>query len=1024
MSNIALGLYEYVDGVNDTPFPSSANQAFLVDWQYGARRMGGAPSITGGTIRHEDCLDDVWNEDVYVEYKGEKFFANHKPTSSYSSQEVIYEHKVDFYSERLVLDNVYFYDVVSQGDSGGKPISNSAKFTFFGNITEFIARLNASMQRSNTGYSVVLDPNQENADLEKQIKFDTKYISEALQEGFKAFGIPYYFVGKVCHFGDSQSSAIDDIVFQYGRNKSLLSIEKTNANTKIINRITGTGSADNIPYYYPNSCEQGVVEIDELTSSTITNLEITDDMIFAKKVKKDAILTYNLYSFGIETPYFYLDDKAYRDGKGFSSDEITQGVVHHVVVPFEVKYDGCTDLFLRFGVEPVATTISNLAITPSITGVTPTTSYGKVYVNAVNKSIAKGKYQLSFDVNISHFSLILQTFKMEACTIYANGWKDNKDGNFFHDLEEIGISMTGYASPNDHFKQIIEKYIAPQPNLMPSIYRESEGEERFYNAVDDTYENPDTGEYYEFPNPYVSGKPKEYIKDYKDVKPTIAGVLNAEDEPIDQIIKFAYDENDNDEVDEEGNYLHPYFFALLHKTNGTYGFNLFDHTIDEGEMSLSFTSGRMGGCEFTIGVGEESQKNLVQIVLDANLQPSLDEDGHPILLRNEDGDVICGREGQGEQIPQEWQNDTKRNEVWVALKKDVSTYGIVMPNATNGYRPDDSEVNEFVILHIDLPKAYILAAEKSLENSLIAYMAESNTEHWNFSIDFSRIYFKENSTVATALDENKKIKIKYHNKTYTRYVLGYTYKTLIGEPLPSISVDLAESLESSTSPLDTAINEINDMVEQQALAMIGYQQVARLARGALQASKVRNAGSSTRPIYFDGDEAKVVDGLKVPENVEAEGGVAAHGIADLSMNGGGGQGTVKGVKVGPNGDVNGPDDEGIVQIPDYPEGPTIIDYEALDASESEVLTKTASAKSTATLKEQIDVESLDEFDTTVTYKRGMLCKVTDSAGFCRGYRFLGTHTGAWDATDVERLSFKTLANPLNIDAASMNAMLN
>lgn len=925
MSNIALGLYKYVDGVNDTPFPSSANQAFLLDWQYGARRMGGAPSITGGTIYHKDCLDDEWNMDVYVEYKGEKFFPNHKPTSSYSAQSIVYEHKVDFHSERAVLDNVYFYDVVNIGDSGDKPISNSTKFTFFGNISEFIARLNASMQRANTGYSVVLDPNQENADLEKRIKFDTKYISEALQEGFKAFGIPYYFVGKVCHYGDSQSSVIDNIVFEYGQDKSLMSIEKTNANTKIINRITGFGSSDNIPYYYPNSCEQGVVDIANLSSSTITDLEIFDDMLFAKKVKRDAVLTYNMWSFNVDTPIFYLDGKPYTNGKGFTSDEIAQGQTLHVVVPFEVKYDGCTNLFMRFSVRPVATAISNMSLSPAISGVTPTADNGMVYVNALNKNIAKGRYQLAFDVNISTFSLILQIFKTESCTIYAEGWKDSIDGNFYKDLEEIGIMMTGTARAGDNFKQIISKYIPPQSNLMPSIYRQSDGDERFYNATNNTYVNPDTGEYYEFPNPYTNGKPKEFIKDYKDVKPTIAGALNSANEPIDQIIKFAFDENDNDEMDEEGNYIHPYFFALLHKTNGTYGFNLFDHTIDENEMSLSFTSGRMGGCEFVIGVGEDSQKNLVQIALDGNLQPQLDEDGHPILVRDaETGDVICGREGQGTQIPQDWQNDTRRNEVWVALKKDITTYGIVMPNATNGYRPDDEEVNEFVILHIDLPKAYILAAEQSIDNLLISYMAESNTEHWNFSIDYSRIYLKNTPNVANALDENKKIKIRYNGEIYSRYILGYTYKTLIGEPLPSISIELAESLEGSTSALDTAINEINNMVEQQAQAMIGYQQVARLARAALPALKVQNAGSRTLPIYFDGIDAKPIEGLEVPEKIYTPKtvtgmlGVIAGGVGSLNIGGGGGQGTVTGINfAGSPGTIYEPSD-GLITLPDYP----------------------------------------------------------------------------------------------------------
>ena len=1044
MSELALKLYTFVDGVNDTPFPSSTSQAVLTGWQYNSKRMGGAPSITGGTIIHEDCLDDDWSEDVYVEYKGEKFFAPHKPTSSYSSQSIMYEHKVDFLSERAVLDNVYFYDVVSEEDSGGKPISNNTKFTFFGTISEFIVRLNASMARSNTGYTVVLDEGQENSDLEKQIKFSGKYISEALQEGFKIFGIPYYFVGKVCHYGVGQSSILDNMVFEYGRNKSLISMTKTNANTKIVNRITGVGSQDNIPYYYPNSSEEGMADVDELVSSTITKINVVDDMLLAKKVARNDVLEYGAWPVSLDIPMFYGDGKAYSSEVPATGLEFG-GKTIHVVIPLPIVYN-CTSLNIRLAPWPITrpmpstVTYANFTLTPDITGKTITPSGHDNYIDIVaSGSITKGTYNLEFDATFPSLeSGQLIDFSGEGIIdVIAISWKDLESGDFFQDdLSDVGLSIEGMASNGDTFKRVVSRSIVPQPNLMPSIYRDSNGNERFYNATNNTYIDPNTGEYYVFPKPYRSGKPKEYIHDEKDIKPTIVGIVNANNEPIDQVIKFAFDENDSDELDEKGNYVHPYFFALLHKTDGEYGFNLFEQAIDEEEMTLAMTSGSLGGCEFIIGVGEESQKNTVQIVLDANLEPLLDEDGHPILKRDENGDVLYGLDGrQAKQVPQEWQNDTRNNEVWVALKKDTSTYGIVMPNATYNYRPQETDEDNFVLLHIDLPKAYILAAEKALEDALIAYMYEANFEHWNFSIDFSRIYFKETPSVASVLDENKRIKIKYNGTIYERYISSYSYKTSPSERLPNISVELAETLQSSSNPIDSAISEVTNLVEIQANAMIGYQQVARLARAALPSQQVLNAGNKTLPIYFDGTQAKTIEGLDVPDdihtkkNVEAGGGVAAHGYADLSDYGqsGGGGGAVEGIKVGEEGEVLTPR-SGIITLPDYPKklsdlqaGPT---SQHISLAEKEAISKNTSDISL--INQRLDYDSLPLFNPNKEggYKRGDTVKIMDSNNNAWGYRFIMSHTGAWVEAHTEPLNIRALANPLEIDDTRLNEILN
>ena len=56
---------------------------------------------------------------------------------------------------------------------------------------------------------------------------------------------------------------------------------------------------------------------------------------------------------------------------------------------------------------------------------------------------------------------------------------------------------------------------------MPSIYRQTNGAERFYNALNDTYKIPGTNDYYFFKNTYSSKKVKEIKVDFSDIKPTI-----------------------------------------------------------------------------------------------------------------------------------------------------------------------------------------------------------------------------------------------------------------------------------------------------------------------------------------------------------------------------------------------------------------------------------------------------------------------------------------------------------------------
>lgn len=575
-------------------FPNADIPAKLGEYTYTAQRMAGTPTLTA-TLNYPSCLDELWTGEEFVEFRGEKYYIDQVPTSSKDNKSIMYKHELQFVSERIVLENVYFMDVVTAGEDTYH--SNSTSVKFMGDINEFVGRLNASMAKSGIGYSVVID--EDITSESKLVSLDSVYLAEALQSIYTIYELPYYFVGKVCHIGYTEN--VISTPFEY--KKGLVSIKKTNANYKIVNRVTGVGSSDNIPFYYPNDDEKGTIERTQ--------------------------------------------------------------------------------------------------------------------------------------------------------------------------------------------------------NLMPSIYRQTNGAERFYNALNDTYKIPGTNDYYSFKNTFSSKKVKEIKVDFSDIKPTIENVTNASGQLFGEIADIAFDDNDSDELGTgEGNnifngtdeYVHSYFYIKLHIYNGDYGFNLFEQGLEGGTAVINMTTGNCAACEFEIGVTYKDNEpgrafNPVLVDSSGNLPA---------------GDFEQKVTSQTSQYVESQQN-TSTNEVWIAVKKDNTTFGVVMPNATNNYKP--SVGDKFVITGIKMPKSLVLAAEKRLDEALIKYMSENNDEKFSFSVSFSRVFLADNNHLASMLNENSRIYIKYNDKEYFMYVNSFTCKA-DKNCLYDISVELTDKLSANVCALRSTITEI------------------------------------------------------------------------------------------------------------------------------------------------------------------------------------------------------------------------
>ena len=850
-------------GAESTPFPNENDPIIIGAFRYDAKRMGGAPTITA-SVNYPTCLDNEWTDKVYAEFNGEKYYLKQTPTSSYDNENVMYKHDLELVSERVNLDNVYFFDTVvgdPQGDD--KPVSNSTKVVFFGNINEFVARLNSSLEYSGLDYTVVVDDNENITTEEKLMSFEDQFFSNVLQEIYNTYEVPYYFDGKTIHIGFAkQDVVIPDL--SYGVDNALLSVTKSNANYKTVNRATGYGSSDNIPFYYPNNTPKGQLDVTIETTSDDLSVRIKDYEKFSDEMKIGDVFSFVSNNVNItngtseSSVEFTTAGAPQTNSYRFESLVLKDEFVIDCRFPCRrvLKFMPTNSLeYTAHGENHMNNSIMETIRQP-ITyafhyGVARLTNIGTKQIDI--KKIGELEFEVDLSKGTNTLSLALE-FKAGYHNFLPIGdvhelniegeclWEmtvEGEDsawriGDDTINLEDYGLVATGTPSDGDTITQNLVKYVNTSKNLMPSVYRQSDAKERFYNAVNypfpfvegyelkygeyekdgevhnDAYKD-DEGNYIHFDHPYVEGKAREHIVAVEDLKPTIKDTVNAMGLRMDMFSEFAYDDDDNDETieNEEGSdrdYVHSYFFGKLRKLD----FNLFDCAIEQQPMTISFTSGACGACNFEIGVTEEfPQKNPVQVDSEGNL-----------VRRN--GRVVCGQfEPIYENELQPEQQDTINNEVWIALKKEDQAYGELMPKApvdgVGGHRPKaarnedgtpNNEGDTFVILGIHLPDSYIDNAERKLEKEIIKYIKDNNEEKFTFGINFSRIYLEENPDVLSRLSENSKIRIFYDEKPYDLYVSSFSYTMNNGDVLPDIRIDLDETLKVSQNPIQKAINQV------------------------------------------------------------------------------------------------------------------------------------------------------------------------------------------------------------------------
>lgn len=663
-------------------FPSEANPAIVSSYTYDAKRMGGAPTLTA-TIYSSEPLQ--WKKEEFVEYNGDRFFASYTPNSTKDNSSRMWKSEITFTSRRELLDNTLFFDVVVDDvDTQNKDRyrSNQTKFTFGGTIHEFVARVNSSMAYCGLyrptdeykGYYVVVDEGY-GTDEVKEVSFEDQYLTDVLQLINTTFELDYYWDGNVCHVGKVQHD-LTDTPIKYGSSDALISVSKENANYKIVDMITGYGSSDNLPYYYPNDDEFGEAvfnteniikdKVSVELSKFLKNSRYNDTLVLYKS-KEDKSYT---GSIDVSPPAFYIHSFTYPENLSQADSQSNPTVMcdFMINIPISAIKGQEIDLTnLNFSFE-----LFNYIQRPDfITNVSNATKSifvwkkGEEQTETISKDVSFGSISTyTFKENGDFTLQIVASFTYNSKVFNSDGIKtfygasvwnvafggsvefsykpkseyEWKNGDKYIPYSDAGINVSGigeancieydyqfvkdgdrygfnkvYTGTEDNAVKVIvtdRVWIAPSSVLMPSIYRNTKGAERFYYALNNTHKLPIGNGYYEFVNLYKKGNPHQGTVTFDDIKPTINGIVNAEGQLFGEIADVAFDKEDSDVKDSDGKYIHNYFYIKLHKFNGDFGFDLFAHALasESAKINLIKSNG-CPACSFVIGCYWDSANN-------------------------------------------------------------------------------------------------------------------------------------------------------------------------------------------------------------------------------------------------------------------------------------------------------------------------------------------------------------------------------------------------------------------------------
>lgn len=325
--------------------------------------------------------------------------------------------------------------------------------------------------------------------------------------------------------------------------------------------------------------------------------------------------------------------------------------------------------------------------------------------------------------------------------------------------------------------------------LMPSVYVEAVRNKVLFGSKEPLIDYYDADSSY--PTPINPLAPVFHIQEFSSIQPTIEGVTY-KGQAIDLFKEVIVPEGGwDDYIDPEtGEVRQSYFDVTLYPL----GFDLYAQAAVTSGMTFSMKSGDTLGANYEVAVDWEDVKKNFYVT---------DEAGNIVFKPN------------GEQRDYAKYPDSTDQAITIKLTKDLDTFGTIMPSKFQQVKTGD----KFVILHIEMPQAYIDKAQERLDVAMKRYMLENNMPLYDYPLSFDEHFLETNQAILAQIKPNTIVRFLYKDNEDAMELsvkeMSIQYGT---NPLPTYNITL-------TDEVSIVLNQIGQIAD--GLSKLGSQ-VAQL----------------------------------------------------------------------------------------------------------------------------------------------------------------------------------------------------
>ncbi len=732
--------------------------------------------ISGDVLYTDNTLAFTMGE--YVIYGGVRYGLLSPPTvvkegvASGGSQSVMTKYSFVFYHPMSQLSNFAFSDI-AVNDEQSQYLSQNKTFSWIGNLFDFGIKLNVNLQ--NTEWVVVMDipqyetdgvtetsqwkkaitlcgegikrKNGETTEKNNVLSFDKNFISEALKTAYDTWEIPFVIdsLERGEYYDDADGGHTD--YYDEGKRFVVLFGNPTNE----IYAVNGNGEITSNPYIFRFGQGVGLKN----NSRTPKNNKIVTRIVGYGSERNIPYGYPQILWEGDPTWNYTLD----KNQGGMIDIEIGGQIVSAMSYPI---YKGIVN---GEYVQLIKHPFTRKNLMPSI------------YEETVNKKV--NPYAQGFNPN----EVIIDYYDADGS--FPNPIVQESPSTEIHEFETVyprfdkhGIVAVLPYDENEYMSwDDFNTYLRGLFNKTMWTKRELYAS---YLIEDAIYERDKELEYYSDDRPQISLICKRFT--YSDGRWYRVSMVS-ENITFSKNVYFGeHSPADyptwDDSMNMDGKYAQSYFKLVLPRLT----FDLYACASIPEKMDINMRSGACIGCTFEV---------------------SIDWDIYKTSFYDDNGDFAP----HGDQRNYELFPDSSRGEIAVIVKKDLETFGKIMPNIYQMPQAGD----EFVLLGISLPLEYVRRTQRELDERCREYMLENNLHYFDYPLKFDNFFLQNNPKILGQIRNNVVLRFQYASEaTMALYIKQISIKYGEGV-LPQYDITLTDDVELVLNKVGEVTEDVSRM---------------------------------------------------------------------------------------------------------------------------------------------------------------------------------------------------------------------